>query len=65
MNLALTDAEALARALAPAERDGDESGLRGYSASCGSQVGPFRHCPPGRGWTGCSARRRPRPRSPT
>ena len=34
MNLALTDAEALARALAAAVRDGDESGLRGYSATC-------------------------------
>jgi p-hydroxybenzoate 3-monooxygenase len=34
MNLALTDAEALVRALAAAVRDGDESGLRGYSATC-------------------------------
>jgi p-hydroxybenzoate 3-monooxygenase len=34
MNLALTDAETLARALAAAVRHGDESGLRGYSATC-------------------------------
>jgi p-hydroxybenzoate 3-monooxygenase len=34
MNLALTDAEVLARALAAAVRDGDETGLQAYSASC-------------------------------
>jgi p-hydroxybenzoate 3-monooxygenase len=34
MNLALTDAEALARALAAAVRDGDDARLRGYSATC-------------------------------
>jgi p-hydroxybenzoate 3-monooxygenase len=34
MNLALTDAEALARALSAAVRDGDEAGLRAYSATC-------------------------------
>lgn len=34
MNLALFDAEMLARAVIAAERDGDDTGLRGYSAVC-------------------------------
>jgi p-hydroxybenzoate 3-monooxygenase len=34
MNLALADAYVLARAIIAAERDGDESGLRDYSAVC-------------------------------
>jgi p-hydroxybenzoate 3-monooxygenase len=38
MNLALADAAVLARAVTAADRDGDESGLRDYSATCLSRT---------------------------